>query len=73
MLECQRGDDRSILRIGLGSAPNLGAAYENLSDAAVVKPTDAACVNLRIRTCRANAIVGSPAVDGVRRRSFGGL
>jgi hypothetical protein len=46
MLECEGGDNRSILRVGFGSAPNLAAVYEDLSDAAVVEPTDAAGVKL---------------------------
>jgi hypothetical protein len=48
MLERQRGHDGGILRIGFGSAPNLGAVDENLCDPAILKPANAARIALAI-------------------------
>jgi hypothetical protein len=41
MLQGQGGNYRGVLRIGFGSAPDLGSVYEYFGDAAVVEPTDA--------------------------------
>ena len=48
MLERQGGDYCRVLCVGFSSAPNLGAVYENLSNPAVVKPANAAGVNLAV-------------------------
>jgi hypothetical protein len=39
MLEREGGDNRSVLGVGFGRAPNLGAIYEDFSNSAVVEPT----------------------------------
>jgi Uncharacterized protein conserved in bacteria (DUF2130) len=46
MLERQGGDYCRVLCVGFGSAPSLGAVYEDLSDPAIVEPTDATGVLL---------------------------
>jgi hypothetical protein len=48
MLQRQGGDYCRVLGVGFGSAPNLGAIYEDLGYRTILKPANAAGVDLAI-------------------------